>query len=59
MNKNMSCYRRFTDNSWTVNVGKDNDKFVNSLKQYIPFLIELNKYRNERDNISVILVRTF
>ena len=62
MNKNMSCYRRFTDNSWTVNVGKDNDKFVNSLKQYIPFLKELNRYTDgkyEQDILKCIDRREF
>lgn len=62
INKNMSCYRRFTESSWTVNVGNSHDKFVNHLKQYIPFLKELNLYTNgkyEKDILKSIDRREF
>ena len=46
INRNMSCYRRFTEGSWTERVGKKNDQFTASLKKYIPFLKALDDYTN-------------
>lgn len=62
INRNMSCYRRFTESSWTVSVGNSNEKFANHLKQYIPFLKELNIYTNgkyEKDILKSIDRREF
>ena len=62
INKNMSCYRRFTEGSWTERVGKNNEQFVNSLKRYIPFLYSLNDYTNgeyEEDILKSIDRREF
>lgn len=46
INRNMSCYRRFTEGSWTERVGKKNEQFTASLKKYIPFLKALDDYTN-------------
>ena len=46
LNRNMSCYRRFSEGSWTNRIGKDSAKFAESLKRYIPFLEKLNEYTN-------------
>ncbi len=45
-NKNMSCYRRFTETSWTVRVGKNTEKMVKGLLEGVPFLEKLNAHTN-------------
>lgn len=47
-NKNMSCYRRFTEGSWTMRIGQSNEAMAGQLKKYIPFLRQLNLYTNRR-----------
>lgn len=42
INKNMSCYRRFTEGSWTMRVGQDAKKMAEQIRSYIPFLEKLN-----------------
>ena len=62
INKNMSCYRMFTEYSWTVNIGCDKKKLVESYKKYIPFLKELNRYTDgkyEQDILKCIDRREF
>lgn len=44
INKNMSCYRRFTEGSWTMRVGQDAHKMAEQIRSYIPFLEKLNDY---------------
>ena len=44
MNQNMSCYRRFTEGSWTMRVGKNKENMIAQLKKYIPFLGALDEY---------------
>lgn len=48
INKNMSCYRRFTENSWTVRVGLDKEKFLSHRKEKIDFLKEYNEYTDKK-----------
>ena len=48
LKKNMSCYRRFTENSWTVRVGLDKEKFLKHRKEKIGFLREYNDYTNKK-----------
>ena len=48
INRNMSCYRRFSNNSWTTRIGQDPQKMAENLKRYIPFLIELDQYTERR-----------
>lgn len=43
-NKNMSCYRRFTEGSWTMRVGQDKRKMAEQIRSYIPFLEKLDEY---------------
>lgn len=45
-NKNMSCYRRFTEGSWTMRVGHDAKKMAEQIRGYVPFLERLNDYTN-------------
>lgn len=44
INQNMSCYRRFTEGSWTMRVGKKKDVMIAQLKSYIPFFTALDAY---------------
>jgi glycosyltransferase involved in cell wall biosynthesis len=50
LNRNMSCYRRFTDGSWTVHVGQDKGKFLKHRKKKIAFLREYNEYTQYKYN---------
>ncbi len=45
-NKNMSSYRRFTETSWTIRVGSNNEKMIKGLLEGIPFFEKLNEYTN-------------
>ena len=47
-NRNMSCYRRFTESSWTVKVGKNREKFLKVLKDNAAFLKEYDKFTQGR-----------
>ena len=48
LNRNMSCYRRFTESSWTVRVGQDREKFLKVLKETSIFLEKYDKYTEGR-----------
>lgn len=48
LNRNMSCYRRFTENSWTVKVGQDREKFLAVLKDNAAFLERYDEYTEGR-----------
>ncbi|MBQ3417886.1 MAG: glycosyltransferase [Ruminococcus sp.] len=50
INQNMSCYRRFTESSWTVNVGQDKEMFLELRKTKIVFLKEYNDYTQYKYN---------
>ena len=43
-NQNMSCYRRFTEGSWTMRVGQNAKQMAEQIRSYIPFLEKLNEY---------------
>lgn len=47
LNRCMSDYRRFVDGSWTVRVGKNREKFLESQRKNIAFLTEYDRYTNE------------
>lgn len=46
INKNMSCYRRFTEGSWTVKVGQNKDNVIQLHKNNISFIKKLDEYTN-------------
>ena len=48
LNRNMSCYRRFTESSWTVKVGQDREKFLKVLKDTAAFLEKYDEYTGRR-----------
>lgn len=48
LNRNMSCYRRFTESSWTVKVGQDREKFLQVLKDTAAFLERYDEYTEGR-----------
>lgn len=48
LNRNMSCYRRFTENSWTVKVGQNREKFLAVLKDNAAFLERYDAYTEGR-----------
>lgn len=47
INRNMSCYRRFVDGSWTVQ-NQSKDVFISHLEEIIPFLNRYNEYTGYR-----------
>ena len=44
----MSCYRRFTESSWTVKVGQDREKFLKAMKDTAAFLEKYDEYTEKR-----------
>lgn len=44
LSKNMSAYRRFTENSWTVRVINDKERFISGQKRVISFLKQYDQY---------------
>lgn len=44
ISKNMSCYRRNVEGSWTCTIGQNKAKLKENLLQYIPFLYSLDEY---------------
>ena len=44
LDRNMSCYRRFTEGSWTVSVGKNKKKILELQKGKIEFLKKYDEY---------------
>ena len=50
LNRNMSCYRRFTEGSWTVRVGQNKEKFLERRKKKVDFLKAYNEYTQFRYN---------
>ena len=48
LNRKMSCYRRFTENSWTVRVGQNREKFLTVLKNNAAFLERYDEYTEGR-----------
>lgn len=46
--RNMSCYRRFTEHSWTVKVGQNRERFLSELKDTVSFLEKYDAYTEER-----------
>lgn len=55
LNRNMSCYRRFTEGSWTVRVGQDKEKFLAHRKKKIVFLREYNAYTEHQYDDTIEL----
>ena len=47
LNKNMSSYRRFSEGSWTVRVGKNLDKFLKNQKEALVFLEHYDNYTDK------------
>ena len=47
INKNMSAYRRFTEGSWTLRIGKDHDKFLENQRKTIEFLYNYDNYTKQ------------
>lgn len=45
-NRNMSCYRRNVQGSWTETVGKNKERFKAEQKKYLPFLRKLDEFTN-------------
>lgn len=43
-NQNMSCYRRFTEGSWTMRVGKNKEVILSQMKERISFYELLDEY---------------
>ena len=50
INKNMSCYRRFTEHSWTVKEGKNKEKLCNNMKRTLGFFEKLNEHTEYKYN---------
>lgn len=48
LSKNMSAYRRFTENSWTVRVGLNKEKFLSHRKEKIDFLNAYNEHTKKK-----------
>lgn len=46
INKNMSCYRRFTEGSWTNRVAGKKEAFAKAFRESNLFLANLDKYTN-------------
>ena len=44
LNCDMSCYRRFTEGSWTVRVGQNKKEFLEHRKRLVGFLKKYNEY---------------
>lgn len=53
LHKNMSAYRRFTETSWTVRVGTNNEKMIKGLLEGIPFFEKLNEYTEFKYNEEI------
>lgn len=52
-NQNMSCYRRFTEGSWTMRCGMDKDILADKIKIRIKFMKDLNDYTNGKYNNEI------
>ena len=50
LDRNMSCYRRFTEGSWTVRVGQDKERFLEHRKKKVVFLRAYNEYTDYQFN---------
>lgn len=48
INRDMSCYRRFTEGSWTSRMAYNPQKLAAGYRRYIPFLGEYNRYTGGR-----------
>ena len=44
LDRNMSCYRRFTENSWSVRIGLQREKFLAQQKDRLTFLEKYDEY---------------
>jgi len=44
LNKNMSCYRQFTETSWTKRMGVQRNKLIKHYEGIIPFLLNYDQY---------------
>lgn len=53
LNRNMSNYRRFTENSWTVRIGLNPKKVLPSYKSYIPFFQLFDQYTEGKYHNSI------
>lgn len=50
INRNMSCYRLFSENSWTKRLKENNDTFIATTNRFIQFAKVFSEYLNIRFN---------